>query len=374
MDDLLKYYKGHSSAAARWARFGPYYAMFPIDFAFNVVNKYSKPGDKILDPFSGRGSSIFAGSVLGRESTGIEINPLGWLYSNVKLHPARVSNVLTRLKEIYDLRENYVLEILNYNDFFRMCYCDEVLKFLLSARENLDWKNNNADRTLMAFIAIYLHAAIGEGLSNQMRLTKSLGMQYSIDWWKKNNLTNPPEINPYEVIKEKIEWRYKYGVPERFNSSVKFGDSCKVTEKMLQKEDNQYSLLFTSPPYCGITDYFMDQWLRLWLLGGSAEPEYQKDDHKGRFGNKDKYKELLNTVFGNCSSLMKDDAVIYVRTDSREFTLNTTIDVLKDKFPNHEMEIHNKPIEGNTKTQTVLYGNTSKKPGETDIILKRAKN
>lgn len=52
MDDLLKYYKGHSSAAARWARFGPYYAMFPIDFAFNVVNKYSKPGDKILDPFS----------------------------------------------------------------------------------------------------------------------------------------------------------------------------------------------------------------------------------------------------------------------------------------------------------------------------------
>lgn len=372
MDDLLKYYKGHSSAASRWARFGPYYAMFPIDFAFNVVNKYSKPGDKILDPFSGRGSSIFAGSVLGRESTGIEINPLGWLYSNVKLHPARVGNVLTRLKEIYDLRENYAIEILNYNEFFRMCYCDEVLKFLLSARENLDWKNNNADRTLMAFIAIYLHAAIGEGLSNQMRLTKSLGMQYSIDWWKKNDLTNPPEINPYEVIKEKIEWRYKYGVPERFNSFVKFGDSCKVTEKMLQNEGNQYSLLFTSPPYCGITDYFMDQWLRLWLLGGSAEPEYQKDDHKGRFGNKDKYTELLNTVFGNCAFLMKDDAIIYVRTDSREFTLNTTIEVLKKKFPNHKMEILNKPIEGNVKTQTVLYGNTSKKPGETDIILKKS--
>ena len=75
MDNLSQYYKGHSTAEARWARFGPYYAMFPIDFAFNVVDKYSKPGDKILDPFSGRGSSIYAGSILGRESIGIEINP-----------------------------------------------------------------------------------------------------------------------------------------------------------------------------------------------------------------------------------------------------------------------------------------------------------
>ena len=66
-------------------------------------------------------------------------------------------------------------------------------------------------------------------------------------------------------------------------------DSCEITEKMIQNECSQYSLLFTSPPYCGITDYFMDQWLRLWLLGGPAEPEYLKNSHKGRFCNKDKY-------------------------------------------------------------------------------------
>jgi hypothetical protein len=253
-----------------------------------------------------------------------------------------------------------------------MCYCDEVLKFLLSARDNLDWKHNNADRTLMAFIAIYLHANIGEGLSNQMRLTKSLGMQYSINWWRKNNLSTPPEVNPYELIKEKIEWRYKYGLPQRCNSSIKLGDSCNVTKKMIQKEESQYSLLFTSPPYCGITDYFMDQWLRLWLLGGPSEPEYLKDSHKGRFVNKEKYTELLDTVFGNCAQLLKKDATIYVRTDSRDFTLNTTIDVLKKKFPKHHMEVFNKPIKDDVKTQTVLCGNTSRKPGETDILLQKS--
>lgn len=369
MEELLKYYKGHSSPEARWSRFGPYYAMFPIEFAFDVVNKYSRKGDKIIDPFCGRGSSIYAGSVLGRESTGIDINPLGWLYSNVKVHPARKKNVLERLQNIYDLRENYAAEILNYNEFFRMCYCDDVLKFLLSARDNLNWKHNNADRTLMAFIAIYLHANIGEGLSNQMRLTKSLGMQYSINWWKKNNLTIPPEVNPYELIKGKIEWRYKYGLPQRCNSSIKLGDSCSVTKRMIRKEESQYSLLFTSPPYCGITDYFMDQWLRLWLLGGPSEPEYLKDSHKGRFVNKEKYVELLDTVFGNCVALMKEDANIYVRTDSRDFTLKTTINVLQTKFPNHRMMVCSKPMKPNTITQTVLCGNISKKSGETDIIL-----
>ncbi len=32
-----KILKGFSTAEARWARFGPYYAMFPLEFAFNVV-------------------------------------------------------------------------------------------------------------------------------------------------------------------------------------------------------------------------------------------------------------------------------------------------------------------------------------------------
>lgn len=33
VDDIVK---GFKTPEARWARFGPYYAMFPIDFAFDV--------------------------------------------------------------------------------------------------------------------------------------------------------------------------------------------------------------------------------------------------------------------------------------------------------------------------------------------------
>ncbi len=87
--------------------------------------------------------------------------------------------------------------------FYRICYCDEVLKFLLSARKNLDWKNSNVDATLMSIILVYLHAKMGEGLSNQMRMTKSMGINYSLEWWKENGLMNPPELNPVEVILNK---------------------------------------------------------------------------------------------------------------------------------------------------------------------------
>ena len=103
MDDLSRLHAGFGTAEARWAHFGPYYAIFPASFAFEAVEAYSEPGDKVLDPFCGRGTSVFATDALGRKGTGIEIQPLGWLYSSVKLHPAPKDAVLKRLREIAEL-------------------------------------------------------------------------------------------------------------------------------------------------------------------------------------------------------------------------------------------------------------------------------
>ena len=313
--------KGFKTAEARWSRFGPYYAMFPVDFAFDVVNKYSKEGDYILDPFAGRSSSIYAGGVLGRHSLGIEINPVGWIYGSVKLNPADKDDVVDRLFEIYGKRNYYSRAIERMPEFYRICYCDEVLKFLLSARKNLNWESDNVDATLMSIILVYLHAKIGEGLSNQMRMTKSMGMNYSVEWWKKNNFSKPPEINPAQIILNKINWRYKKGMPKVTESAVVFGDSTIELGNISERakiNDIEFSLLFTSPPYYSITDYHADQWLRLWILGGSETPKFIKEKHKGRFIDKERYYNLLDEVFGLSSTIMKDNSTVYVRTDKRE--------------------------------------------------------
>jgi len=366
---------GHNTAESRWARFGPYYAMFPVDFAFDVVEKYSNSGDYIIDPFAGRCSSIYAGSVLGRSGLGIEINPVGWLYGHIKLNPANKDDVINRLLDIYNKRNNYGSESSNLQEFYHICYCNDVLKFLLCARENLKWKYNNVDATLMSILLVYLHAKRGEGLSNQMRMTKSMGMNYSVQWWKSNGMVKPPEINPYELIQKKIEWRYEKGRPNLTNNSkVRWGDSSILLPHIMEdniKDHIRYSLLFTSPPYCSITNYHADQWLRLWLLGYSEKPQLRKEKHKGRFVDKQGYYNLLDTVFGYCAKMMKRESTVYVRTDKREFTFKTTSEILKKHFPKHDMLIIEKPLATETKTQTKLFGDKSMKPGEVDIIMKK---
>ena len=364
----------HKTAESIWAHFGPYYAMFPLSFAFNIVKKYSKEGDIILDPFAGRFTSIYAGGVLNRKGIGIEINPVGWLFGQAKLHPAGKDKVIMRLNEVFRKRNYYKRKAENMPEFYHICFCDEVLKFLLSARKNLDWKNNQVDATLMAFLLVYLHGKKGQSLSNQMRITKSMGMDYSISWWKKKGMEEPPLINPYDYILGRINWRYRKGIPNVTTNSIFLGDSTIELNKVsdLLKENNEkVSLLFTSPPYCAITDYYADQWLRLWLLGGSEKLVYSKEKYKGRFEKRDEYYELLDTVFSKCKEIMSDDAIICVRTDARKFTLEATLEVLKKNFPGYSISKRVNKLKKKSISQTALYGNKSSKPAEVDIIMKR---
>lgn len=366
--DLLK---GYSSAEARWARLGSYYAMFPTEFALDVIDTYSEPGDRILDPFAGRGTSIYAGAVLDRPSTGIEINPVGWIFAQTKLNPADKALVTNRLQAIYDRRYFYNRGIEKMPKFFRMCFCDEVLKFLLFARNNLDWLNDNTDRTLMSIILASLHDNLGDGLSNQMRRTKSMGMEYSIKWWNENGFSLAPEVNPLSMLLKKIEWRYYKGRPNFKGSKVLFGDSTQILNLFEQEE--KYSLLFTSPPYQGVTDYHADQWLRLWMLSGKHGIKTNEipNKNRGRFVNKNNYEILLDTVFEKSSYLMDADCTVYVRTDKRDFTLETTHKILKLHFPKHKISVIEKPLSEGKITQTQLFGDKSLKPGEVDIILTR---
>lgn len=370
MTNINDIVNGFKTPESRWARFGPYFAMFPLDFAFEVVERYSKKGDFILDPFAGRCSSIYAGGVLGRHSLGIEINPVGWLYGTVKLKPSDKKEVIDRLLEIHSKRNYYKGAIERLPVFYRMCYCNEVLKYLLAARKHLNWKSNNVDATLMSILLVYLHGKLGEAMSNQMSMTKAMGINYSVNWWKKRKLINPPEINPIDFVMKKIDWRYEKGLPSVYDSRVVFGDSAIELKNIAQKAketDIRFSLLFTSPPYCSITNYYADQWLRLWLLGGSETPKSIQEKFKGRFVCKKDYCNLLDTVFGNCAILMDKKSTIYIRTDRREFTFNSTLEILKKHFPKHMVEIKDRPF--TKRTQTQIGGNSSTESGEIDIIM-----
>jgi 16S rRNA G966 N2-methylase RsmD len=222
----------------------------------------------------------------------------------------------------------------------------------------------------MAMILVNLHGKIGEGLSNQMKMTKAMGISYSMNWWNLHNLDSPPEINPLEFLRKKIEWRYAKGTPKIENETrVLFGDSTKMLPRLAERNKGKFSLFFTSPPYHSLTNYHSDQWLRLWMLGGNDNSNVLKEKYKNRFNNKIDYYNLLDLVFFNSSKMMSKKSIVYVRTDVRKYTYETTLEILSKYFPNHNTDICQAPV--NIRTQTELYGNKSSKKGEIDIILTR---
>lgn len=77
----------------------------------------------------------------------------------------------------------------------------------------------------------------------------------------------------------------------------------------------------------------------------------------------------MDSIFGLNLTIMKDTSTIYVRTDERDFTFDSAIEILQKHFPKHKTEILDKPLKPDTKIQTKLYGDKTLKPGEVDIIM-----
>lgn len=367
----------YGTPESRWAGIGPYYAMFPGKFADDVVQSYTKQGEGVLDPFAGRGTAIYSAAKQGRPALGIECNPLGYVYANAKLSPAPQKNVEARLHEISANADKYWASAWNMPKFFRICYTNKVLRFLLAARTELAWKTKSADRTLMAMLMVVLHGKRESSLSNQMRQTAAMSPQYSIEWWKSRGL-RPPCIDPVEFMTARIKWRYAKGLPDNERSSVKLGDSVQkllyIRREVESGHRNRFQLLLTSPPYLNVTNYYTDQWLRLWLLGYPEKPQIsEQNEHLGgKFTNQERYVDLLQKVFQRASLVLEPNATVWVRTDKRPRTLEPTIKVLKEVFPNKKMREKRHPVKQIHKHNMKPYsrgGAPLRTSSEVDLIL-----
>lgn len=356
----------YSNAERRWAGVGPYYAMFPATFADYVIERYSARGETVLDPFAGRGTAVFSAAVKGRLGIGVEVNPVGWVYAQAKLRAAAKSDVQERLKEISRaaLRFRGAADCLP--EFYLHCFSHAVRAFLLAARATLNWRRCKVDWTTAALLLVNLHGKREASLSNQMRQTKSMSPQYAIKWWRARKM-GPPLVEPLEFMEKRLAWRYAHGQPPSQDSRVFLGDSVRCLPAIAKKCDVKARLLFTSPPYCAVTNYHYDQWLRLWLLGGPPEPRPIRGASRGRFSNSNGYEQLLRSVFANARKLLADDAVVYIRTHKQELTYKITCRVIRDIFPSKQFSEVARPF--TTPTQTTLFGKAPKDTGEIDLIL-----
>src|SRR6186997_2182904 len=77
-----------------------YLASFPAALTHAFIARYSRPGDVVLDPFSGRGTTPLQACAEGRIGVGNDLNPFAHLLTASKVEPATRAAAMTRLTQL----------------------------------------------------------------------------------------------------------------------------------------------------------------------------------------------------------------------------------------------------------------------------------
>ena len=77
-----------------------YRACFKPQLPRFFIERLTRLGDVVYDPFMGRGTTPIEAALMGRKPFGSDINPLGKILVNPRLHPPDLSEIECRLSQI----------------------------------------------------------------------------------------------------------------------------------------------------------------------------------------------------------------------------------------------------------------------------------
>ena len=310
----------------RWYGLGRYYAMFPAPFVTRAINTFTECGDVVMDPFSGRGNAPYIAAALGRPSVAVDILPVAWLFTTAKLNPSQsVDCVLARLEDLR--RAVRPQDAKCQTSFESMAWAPPVIGLLRAARRELNWKESRVDRTLTAFIALHMQDSDPKGLSNRLSPTVAHSPSYAVQWWTKRKLLYPPKTNPVAYLTDRIRRRYAFGVPELADSETWLGDA---RTKLREADGCSVKLFLTSPPYHDMTDYWNDQWIRMWLLGADMHKNWKRAQ---KHSNLAAYRKLVNGVFAGAKHHVRTDGAVVVRCGDKPTTADACRAAIKSTWP-----------------------------------------
>jgi hypothetical protein len=291
----------------------PYFAMFPETFVRRNVLAWSEPDDLILDPFSGRGTTVFESLLNGRRALGCDINPVAVCLSKAKASPPKLEEVLERLGALGRKAVRFTSKAPEIADeFFSLCFHEATLRQLLFLKKALRWREDATDCFIAALALGALHGESHRSelcFSNRMPRTISTKPAYSVRWWRERGCL-PPKRDVFAILNTAAAYRYGSQVP-KVKGRVVEGDARRAST-LLRSYRGRVKLVVTSPPYLDITDYHEDQWLRLWFLGGPAKPitRQGKDD---RHRVTVTYWQFLREAWKGMVPLLADSAQVVIR-------------------------------------------------------------
>lgn len=247
----------------------PYIGKIKSSIARDLVKKYSRPGDLVVDPFAGAGTIPLESALQGRRAFGADISPYSRILSLAKLFPPRsLAEALKKAEAALaeaaalpapDLRSTPFW----VRQFFHPDTLREALNFAAVARRP-------GHEFLMAnFLGILHHQRPGF-----LSYPSSHLVPYLRD--KKYPREDFPEMYAYRELRPrllaKVERSYK-----RFASAgrkLRTFDLSPVQQLALPK---RFDALITSPPYMNALDYGRDNRLRLWFIDPTLADDVDND-------------------------------------------------------------------------------------------------
>ncbi|TFE70034.1 hypothetical protein A7K73_05130 [Candidatus Methylacidiphilum fumarolicum] len=288
----------------------PYYTMFPLEFPLRRLTNADK-NEWVLDPFCGRGTTLFAARLLGLGCVGIDSNPIAAAIAAAKLAQTTSDAVVETARSILTSQSSPIS--MPAGDFWNLCYHPDTLKEICILRERLMESCKTAEEiVLRALLLGILHGPRNRGLptylSNQMPRTYATKPNAAVRYWQRTNKTEPPRVDVLNAVKRRAEYSLRI-IPPPSKGAVYFGDA-QHTDRVVPAS-YRFNWVVTSPPYFGMCTYRPDQWLRNWFLGGADAVDYSQEGQISH--SADRFTEELSNVWKSVAKRCSPGAILIIR-------------------------------------------------------------
>jgi hypothetical protein len=301
-----------------------YLAAFPAALAHAFIARYSRPGDVVLDPFSGRGTAPLQAAAEGRIGVGNDLNPFAHLLTAAKIDAPSAAESRTRataLRLAWATSAPRWLELAStiqaepstggpepVPEEVAIAFHPRTFAQVLFLRDALD-QQIRVDRFLAAAMAGILHGKTPSYLSTLMPNTFSMAPRYVRHFAARTGFTSP-ERDAFDRLDAKLTRLYRDPLPRAAGLAL-LGDARDAgtrTAHALRARGlpDRVRLVVTSPPYLRVVKYGYYNWLRTWFLGYDSKAiDASLDDAHHRAP----YLEFLRAVLHDLRPTMTDDGI-----------------------------------------------------------------
>lgn len=242
-----------------------YRACFKPQLPAFFINRLTRPGDRVYDPFMGRGTTPIEAAILGRRPVGNDVNPLSAMLVRPRLHAPSEAQVERRLREIDWTWSGPVREDLSVFYHEETLGQIHALRHWFAERQAIGAFDPVDDWIRM--VAINRLTGHSPGFFSVYTLPPNQAV--SIDAQTKINAKRA-QVPPVRLVPAIILKKSRSLLGDLDFRAVDDQLCTGPGEATPQIEDASIDLVVTSPPFLDIVQYAKDNWLRCWFAGIDA--------------------------------------------------------------------------------------------------------